>query len=35
MNLKLVRAAMYLQQYPNLEIMYKPGKLHIIPDALS
>lgn len=35
MNLKLVRAAMYLQQYPNLEIVYKPGKLHIIPDALS
>lgn len=34
MNVRLVRASQYLRQF-NLEVRYKPGKEHIIPDALS
>ena len=34
MNLRLVRASDYLQRF-ELVIRYKPGKQHIVPDALS
>lgn len=34
LNLRLVRASTYLSQF-NLDIKYRPGKDHIIPDALS
>ena len=34
MNLWLVRASQFLQQF-KLDIRHKPGKEHIIPDALS
>ena len=34
LNMKLVRASAYLSQF-RLDIRYKPGKSHIIPDALS
>ena len=34
LNLKLVRASMYLSQY-KLNMIYKPGKSHLVPDALS
>jgi hypothetical protein len=30
----LVRASNYLQQF-NLNVHHKPGKEHIVPDALS
>ena len=33
-NLKLIRASTYLSQF-RLDIRYKPGKSHIVPDALS
>jgi hypothetical protein len=33
-NLMLVRASNYLQQF-NLDVYHKPGKNHIVPDALS
>ncbi|KAH5621114.1 hypothetical protein HBI23_240920 [Parastagonospora nodorum] len=35
MNLRLVNASMYLQQFPNLDVRYRPGRCHIVPDALS
>ena len=34
MNLRLVRVSQFLQQF-NLDVRHKPGKEHIIPDALS
>ena len=34
LNLRLVRASQFLQQF-KLEVRHKPGKEHIIPDALS
>ena len=34
LNLRLVRASNYLSQY-NMKIRHKPGKLNIVPDALS
>ena len=33
-NLKLIRASTYLSQF-RLDIRYRPGKTHIVPDALS
>lgn len=34
MNVRLVRASQFLRQFP-LEVRHKPGKEHIVPDALS
>lgn len=34
MNLRLVRASQYLSQF-ELDVRYKPGKQHIVPDTLS
>ena len=34
LNLRLVRASTYLSQF-QLEVKYRPGKDHIVPDALS
>ena len=34
LNLRLIRASTYLSQF-RLDIRYKPGKDHIVPDALS
>lgn len=34
LNLRLVRASEFLQQF-KLDVKHKPGKEHIIPDALS
>ena len=34
MNLCLVRASQFFQQF-RLDVRHKPGKEHIIPDALS
>lgn len=34
LNLRLVRASDYIQRF-NLEFRHKPGKQHIVPDALS
>ena len=34
LNLQIIWALKYLQQF-NLDIRHKPGKTHIIPDALS
>ena len=34
LNLRLVRASTYLSQF-RLEVKYRPGKDHIVPDALS
>ena len=33
-NLRLVKASQFLQQF-NLDVRHKPGKEHIIPDALN
>lgn len=33
-NLRLVRAAHYLSQF-RLDVRYRPGRIHVIPDALS
>jgi hypothetical protein len=33
-NLRLVRASEYIQRF-NLDIKHKPGKTHVVPDALS
>ena len=35
LNLRLVRASEYIQRFRNLYFRYKPGKQHIVPDALS
>ena len=34
LNLRLIRASEYLQRF-RLDVRYKPGKVNIIPDALS
>lgn len=34
MNIRLVRASQFLQQF-RLVVQHKPGKEHILPDALS
>lgn len=34
MNVRLVRASQFLKQF-HLIVHHKPGKEHIIPDALS
>ena len=34
MNLRLVRVSQFLRQF-HLIVRHKPGKEHIIPDALS
>ena len=34
LNLRLVRSSTYLSQF-QLDIKYRPGKQHVIPDALS
>ena len=34
LNLKLVRASAYLSQF-RLRVIYRPGKIHLVPDALS
>lgn len=34
LNLRLVRASQFLQQF-KLDVRHKPGKEHVIPDALS
>lgn len=34
MNVRLVRASQFLRQF-NLDVRHKPGKEHILPDALS
>lgn len=35
LNLRLIRASEYIQQFRDLEFRHKPGKRHIVPDALS
>ena len=35
LNLRLIRASEYIQQFRDLEFRHKPGKKHIVPDALS
>ncbi|CEN62173.1 hypothetical protein ASPCAL08811 [Aspergillus calidoustus] len=35
LNLRLVRASQYFHQFRNLRFFHKPGKTHIVPDALS
>ena len=35
LNLRLVRASQYLSQFHNLEVIYRPGRIHLVPDALS
>jgi hypothetical protein len=35
LNLRLVRASEYIQRFRNLCFRHKPGKQHIVPDALS
>jgi hypothetical protein len=34
-NLRLVRASLYLSQFPQVKIFHVPGKLNVVPDALS
>ena len=34
LNLRSVQSSQYLSHF-NLEVRYKPGKRHTIPDALS
>jgi hypothetical protein len=34
-NLRLVRASLYLSQFPQIKILHIPGKLNVMPDALS
>ena len=35
LNLRLIRASDYIQRFRNIEFRYKPGKQHVVPDALS
>ena len=35
MNLRLVRASQYFSQFGNIDVRYRPGHIHIVPDALS
>jgi hypothetical protein len=34
LNLRLAKASIYLQQF-SLDVRYRPGRLHLVPDALS
>jgi hypothetical protein len=34
-NLRLTRASQFLSQYPNVKIIYRPGKDHVNADVLS
>jgi hypothetical protein len=34
-NLRLVRASLYLSQFPHMTVHYIAGRLNVIPDALS
>jgi hypothetical protein len=34
-NLRLVRASLYLSQFPQIKITHIPGRLNVVPDALS
>lgn len=33
-NLRLIRASQYLPQF-DIDVRYRPGKIHLVPDALS
>ena len=35
LNLRLIRASEYIQQFRDIEFRHKPGKRHVVPDALS
>ena len=35
LNLRLIRASEYIQRFRSLKFRHKPGKQHIVPDALS
>lgn len=35
LNLRLIRASEYIQRFRDLEFRHKPGREHIVPDALS
>lgn len=35
LNNRLTRASQYLSQFRNLRVVYKPGREHVVPDALS
>jgi hypothetical protein len=34
-NLRLVRASLYLSQFPQIKVLHIPGRLNVVPDALS
>jgi hypothetical protein len=34
-NLRLIRASLYLSQFPQIKVLHIPGKLNVVPDALS
>jgi hypothetical protein len=34
-NLRLVRASLYLSQFPQIKVRHIPGRLNVVPDALS
>lgn len=34
LNLKLLRGSQYLSQF-NIDVRYRPGRIHLVPDALS
>lgn len=34
LNLRLIRASQYLSQF-DIDVKYRPGKIHLVPDALS
>jgi hypothetical protein len=34
LNLRLIRASQYLSQF-DLDVRYRPGRIHLVPDALS
>ena len=33
-NLRLIRASQYISQF-NLDVRYRPGKIHLVPDSIS
>lgn len=35
LNLRLTNASIYIQQFPNLDVRYRPGRCHLVPDALG
>ncbi len=35
LNLRVIRASEYIQRFRSLEFRHKPGKQHVVPDALS